>query len=367
MNKIPFFSLTKQTTELKPQLDNVWNKIVNSSQFILGDEVKLFEESFANFIEVDYAVGVSTGLDALTLSLRVLGIGKGDEVIVPANTFIATALAVSQVGAKPVFIDVEPDNLLINLELVKKATTRRTKAIIPVHLFGQIVIMNDLLSFCERKNIKIVEDACQAHGASYNEKKCGSFGDLGAFSFYPSKNLGAFGDGGMVTTNNVKYYEKLIHLRNYGSTIKYHHLIKGYNNRLDNLQAAILNIKLGYLEFWNNNRRFLAGIYNEQLEGISQVTLLKYQNFCERVHHLYVIRVSEREKLKNYLAIEGIETAIHYPFPIHKQEAYFNENKKLKLPIAEKAAQEILSLPMYPEMSEGHVIEVCNSIKRFYQ
>ena len=368
MKTVPFFDLKEQNHALAPELEAAFRRQVASADFILGAEVEKFESAFAAFTGSRFAVGVNSGLDALSLALRVLGIGPGDEVIVPANSFIATALAVTSVGAVPVFVDAEPERLLIDLEAVKKAVTRRTKAVIPVHLYGQPAAMGPLLAFCRSKGLRVVEDACQAHGASIGEKRCGSFGDLGCFSFYPGKNLGAFGDGGLVTTDNPVLDKKLRLLRNYGSVVKYVHTVAGFNTRLDALQAAILNVKLPHLSEWNRKRAILARQYDRRLSGLPGITLLKPEASVTSAHHLYILRHAKRDLLKEFLAGQGIGTGIHYPVPIHRQKAYTALSKKMpKLPVSEKEAKKVLSLPLYPEMPPADVEHVADVIRDFCQ
>jgi dTDP-4-amino-4,6-dideoxygalactose transaminase len=337
---------------------------VSSREFILGGELKKFEDHFARFTGTRFAVGVSTGLDALSLSLRVLEIGKGDEVVVPAHTFIATALAVSQTGAKPVFCDVDPSSLMIDGARLNRAITRKTRAVIPVHIYGCPAPMDSILRIARKKKISVIEDACQAHGASVGGKKCGNLGLLGCFSFYPSKNLGAFGDGGMITTNDAALYQKLLKLRNYGSTVKYHHETAGFNQRLDTLQAAILDVKLPHLNGWNKKRVALAKRYDTKLGGIRQIEL---PDAGKGVYHLYVIRTEQRDALKSYLEKKGVGTGIHYPVPMHLQGAYRGLGyKRGDLPVAEHAARTVLSLPMYPEMPFRFVDIVAENIRSFF-
>lgn len=362
--KIPFFDLKEQNQKLSKQLDSAWKSTVASREFILGGELKRFEENFARFTGTRYAVGVSTGLDALSLSLRVLEIGKGDEVVVPAHTFIATALAVSQAGAKPVYCDVDPNSLMIDGALLSRSITRKTRAVIPVHIYGRPAPMESILRTARKKNISVIEDACQAHGASIGGKKCGNLGLLGCFSFYPSKNLGAFGDGGMITTNDRALYEKLLKLRNYGSTVKYHHETAGFNQRLDTLQAAVLNVKLPHLNEWNHKRIALAKRYNAKLRGVHEI---KLPAAGKGVYHLYVIRTEQRDSLKSFLEKKGIGTGIHYPIPMHLQGAYRELGyKRGDLPNAEHAARTVLSLPLYPEMPSGYVDAVADNIRSFF-
>ena len=368
MKSIPFFDLKEQNRRLKDELEVAFRRVTDHTGFILGAEVQNFEKNFAKFIGTNFAVGVNSGLDALSLSLRVLNIGPGDEVIVPANSFIATALAVTQVGATPVFVDVESDHLLMEAGAVRRALSKKTKAVIPVHLYGQPVPMEELLELCREKGLFLVEDACQAHGAKIGNKGCGSFGHVSAFSFYPGKNLGAFGDGGMITTDDKSLHEKLLLLRNYGSVVKYEHPVAGFNTRLDALQAAILNVKLAHLPKWNAQRALLAAHYDERLKKMKKVHFLKHRKDHQSAHHLYVVRSDERDVLKDFLMSQGIGTGIHYPVAIHCQGAYKHLRKKTgTLPVSEKEAKRVLSLPLYPEMSMQDVESVSEAISDFFK
>lgn len=364
---VPFFDLSKQNKKLEKEYVNAFKAVLVSSEFILGSETKKFEEAFASYIGTKYAVGVNSGLDALSLSLRALGVGPGDEVIVPANSFIATALAVSAVGATPVFVDCDTDYLLMDLEGLRRAISPKTKAVMPVHLYGQPVDMEALGKICAELGIPIIEDACQAHGSKIGDRRAGSFGEAGCFSFYPGKNLGAFGDGGIVTTNNPDLCEKLRLYRNYGSIVKYDHRVPGLNTRLDNLQAAILNVKLPHLDEWNQKRRALAERYRKRLSRIKGLDIPKSREGAYHVFHLYVVRTDRREELKKFLAERGIGTSIHYPQPIHQLAAYRDLNKVLMAcPVAEREAPRLLSLPLYPEMPLKSVDLVCAAVREFF-
>lgn len=368
MKSIPFFDLKEQNQKLKSDLDRAIQQVISETSFILGKEVANFEKNFASFTGTRYAIGVNSGLDALVLAIRALGLKENNEVLLPAHTFIATALGVSWAGAKPVFVDVDPDYCLLDLSKAKKALTKNTKAILPVHLYGQPAPMNEILNFAKENQLFVIEDAAQAHGASIHGKKCGSFGDLGCFSFYPSKNLGAFGDGGIITTDREDLYEKISSLRNYGSKIKYQHDLKGMNSRLDNLQAALLDIKLKYLSDWNAKRRALAKIYSEELINVKALRLPKDRPGFESVYHLYVILTERRDELKDFLEKQGMHTGIHYPVPMHLQKAYQDLNYKAgDFPVAEKIAKNCLSLPFYPELPAEDVKTVCQAIQKFFQ
>ncbi|MBN1353748.1 MAG: DegT/DnrJ/EryC1/StrS family aminotransferase [Candidatus Omnitrophica bacterium] len=364
--KIPLVDLKAQYSSIKSEIDNAIAKVIAKTSFILGEEVSSFENEFSNFCDTRYAVGVSSGTAALQLALVSLGIGEGDEVITTPFTFIATSESILEVGAHPVFVDIEEDTYNIDVKLVEKAITRKTKAIIPVHLYGHPVDMDPLMEIARKHNIAVIEDACQAHGALYKGRKVGSIGDAGCFSFYPGKNLGCYGDGGMLVTNNEQIFEKTKLLRDHGRSDKYTHIAHGYNFRLDGIQAAILKVKLKYLEKWNDKRRKNAGIYNEGLSPLGSVTQPVEKEYAKHVYHLYVIRIKERDKLKLLLSENSIDTGIHYPIPLHKQPVY----KKIglsdkKLPVSEKCAKDILSLPIYAELEEDDIRKICNLIAEF--
>lgn len=363
---IPFVDLKSQYHSLEKEILARIAATLQSTQFILGPDVQEFEEAFAAYCECKYCVGVASGTDALHLALRACNIGPGDEVITVANTFIATVLAISYAGADPVLVDVDPHRLTIDLAFVKKAITPKTKAIIPVHLYGQPVDMDPLIDLAKQNNVLIIEDTCQGHGARYKGKRLGSFGDIACFSFYPGKNLGAYGDGGAITTNDTSLAEKMRLLRNYGSRKKYYHSSKGFNSRLDTIQAAVLNVKLKYLDNWNYARRKAAKRYNSLLNEFDLV-LPGEANECEDVFHLYVIRCEQRDALLDHLNKKGINAGIHYPIPIHLLEAYRDLGlSKGDFPVAEKSAQTILSLPMFPEITEEQQSYVADSIGEFF-
>jgi len=362
MKHIPFLDLKQIYFELKTEIDEAIQRVMNSGWFIQGEELKAFESEFAEYCEVKYCIGVGNGLDALHLILRAMNIGEGDEVIVPANTFIATWLAVSYTGAIPV--PVEPDEATYNIDpgRIEETISERTKAIIPVHLYGQPADMTPILELANRYQLGVIEDAAQAHGAKYKGKRVGGLGDAAGFSFYPGKNLGAFGDGGAVTTDDPMIAEKVRMLRNYGSKVKYVHPMKGYNSRLDELQAAILRVKLRHLDEWNARRLDLVSEYRQGLEGL-EISLPRIADGVESVYHLFVVRTKQRDTLQSRLKESGIETLIHYPIPPHKQDAYrFIQN--LHLPIAECLASEVVSLPLGPHLSTTSVEQVVQHIKR---
>lgn len=367
--KVAFADLGIQHRELNKDIKQAINNVIKRGDFILGEQVLLFEKEFAKFCKVKNAVGVSSGTEAIFLALLSLGIGKGDEVIVPAFTYIATALAVSYTGAKPVFVDIEENTYNIDAGKLRRAVTKDTKAIIPVHLYGQPANMPEILKVAKEHNLKVIEDAAQAHGASIEMtggkwKMAGSIGDAGCFSFYPSKNLGGMGDAGMVTTAEEEIYKKLLKLRDYGRVSKYKHVIIGYNSRLDTLQAAILAVKLRKLEAWNNMRRKAAGIYDEFFKNIDGIIIPHAANSLRHVYHVYAIRVKKRDKIARALQERGIVAIIHYPIPLHLQIAYKDLGyKRGDFPVAETVAQEILSLPMYPHIEKKQIKFVTDTIK----
>jgi len=369
--KVKFVDLTRQNKIIAKEILNVWNKQITNCDFILGKEVELFEKEFASFCGTKYAVGVNSGTDALFLSLKAIGIKEGDSVIVPVNTFIATAFAVVYTGAKPVFVDCSEEDFNLDLsqveDVLKKYKNKfNIKAIMPVHLYGQCCNMDEVVNLAKKYDLLIVEDACQAHGAKFKNKPAGSFGECAAFSFYPSKNLGCFGDGGIVVTNNESIYNKICMLRNYGQKEKYIHLELGYNSRLDNLQAGILRVKLKYLEQWNQQRIELANYYIEKLSSNKNIVLPKVKNDKKHIWHLFVIRTKQRDELRKYLAENGVETGIHYPVPLHLTPSFkWLGYKPGDFQIAEKFSNEILSLPIFPGMTKDEIDYVIEVIQKF--
>lgn len=362
--KVLFNNFQPMHKEIEEEIYEKFKEVYKKNYFVLGEEVKRFEESFARFCNQKYCIGCGNGLDALYLILKAYGIGQGDEVIVPCNTYIATALAVSYTGATPVF--VEPDIKTYNIQSknIEDSITKRTKAIIVVHLYGQMADMDSIMNLAKKYNLKVIEDCAQAHGAEFKGKKAGSFGDASAFSFYPGKNLGALGDGGAVLTADENLAFKVKAMRDYGSQKKYYNNYKGINSRLDEIQAAFLTIKLKQLNKWNEYRRNIANVYLENIKNKDIV--MPY--LCEEnnpVWHLFVIRCKERDKIKKYLEEKSVETLIHYPIPIHLQEAYKDLGYKIgDFPIGEQIASEILSLPIWYGMDKAkidYVVEVINS------
>ncbi len=365
---IPFVDLKAQYESIRDEVFERMQDVLNRTNFILGDPVNEFEKKFATYCDAKYCVGVASGTDALHLSLRALEIGPGDEVIVPSNTFVATVLAVSYTGAKPVLVDADPESFNMDLSLLEKRITPKTKAIIPVHLYGRAVDMDRLGEIANRYCLKIVEDACQAHGALWQGRKVGSFGVMGCFSFYPGKNLGAYGDGGAVITSDEQVYQRLRLLRNYGSVRKYSHDMIGFNSRLDTLQAAVLNVKLKYLDEWNHRRFKNAELYNKKLQGVGDLVTPQIGKKDSHVFHLYVIRTKKRDELLEYLQANDVQAGIHYPIPIFDLKAYESlSHEKGLCPVAGKFAKEILSLPMFAELTCEQIDTVVSLIKSFFK
>lgn len=376
--KVPFFDLTPQYSSLEEEIKSALDEVLKSQQFILGPKVEALEQAIAQYCQTRYAIGVASGSDALLLSLMALGIGSGDEVILPPFTFFATAGAVSRVGATPVFVDIDPETYNMDPSKIEEKITSRTKAIIPVHLFGQCVDMDPLLQIAKKKKIFVIEDAAQALGAEYKPAhrsdglRAGEMGDLGCFSFYPTKNLGAFGDAGMVVTNNSDLAEKVRILRAHGSQPKYYHKWIGVNSRLDTIQAAILLVKFKYLEKWTEARRKRAeryqNLFQDLLSSVPGLRLPVIQHKNRHIFNQYVVRFPERNRLRQFLTEDGIGTDIYYPLPLHLQECYsFLKHRQGDFPISEKAAEETLALPIYPELKEEQQVFVVDRIKAFYK
>lgn len=365
---IPFLSFGSMHSQIKEEMMHTFENFFDGNWFVLGESVKQFEKEYSDFNKVNFCVGISNGLDALHIALKTLEIGKNDEVIIPSNTFIASALAVSYVDAIPVF--VEPDIYTYNIDVkkIEAAITLRTKAIIPVHLYGQSCDMETIMNIAERKGLSVIEDNAQSQGAAFNSKLTGSWGQINATSFYPGKNLGALGDAGAITTNNETLADKAKMLRNYGSTQKYHHEVIGYNQRMDECQAAFLSVKLKYLKEWTESRRRIAAWYDEALKGMNNFILPLVADNATHVYHLYVVRTKQRDALQNHLASKGIGTLIHYPIPPHLQKAYEHLNyRKGDFPIAEEIAATCLSLPLWPGMTEENVQFIAESCKQFFK
>ncbi len=362
---VPFVSFVPMENKLNDEITAAFMRVFKRSWYIEGVEDKEFEKAFADYCGVRYCVGVGNGLDALMLALKALDIGPGDEVIVPSNTYIATALAVTYTGAEPIFVEPDIRTFNINPELIENAITERTKAIIAVHLYGQACDMDPILDIANRFGLKLVEDCAQAHGATYKGRRVGSFGEVAGFSFYPGKNLGALGDAGAVITNNQEIADKIRALGNYGSDYKYHHIYKGNNSRLDELQAAFLSVKLPHLEEFNLERRRIADAYSAGINN-PKVVLPFVNPDCIPVWHIYGIRCDERDQLEKYLNDKGIATNKHYPIPMHLQECYKDLNiGKGELPIAEKISATEISLPLYYGMSKEEICYVIDSINGY--
>jgi dTDP-4-amino-4,6-dideoxygalactose transaminase len=376
--KVPFFDLAVQFKSIEDEIRSSLDEVFRSQQFIMGPKVQALEEAIAGYCRTRYAVGVASGSDALLLSLMALGIGTGDEVLLPPFTFFATAGSVSRLGATPIFVDIDRETYNIDPSRIEEKISTRTKAVIPVHLFGQCADMDPLLEIAKEKKLFVIEDAAQALGAEYKPKagsagrRAGQIGDLGCFSFYPTKNLGAFGDAGMTVTDNPALAEKVKLLRVHGSQPKYFHKAIGMNSRLDTIQAAILLVKFKYLEKWTAERQKKAVRYQRLFEDLLpsvkglELPAVQYQN--RHIFHQYVIRVPERDRLKQFLAAEGVGTDIYYPVPLHLQECYsFLNYRRGDLPNSEKASAEVLALPIYPELTEDQQGMVVNRIKAFYK
>lgn len=363
---VPFLSLEKIHSELRTELTAAFTSTLDSNHFILGPSLERFENEFASYCGTRFCLGVSNGLDALIISLKALELKEGDEIIVPSNTFIATVLAVSAIGATPVFVEPDADSYNITSEGIKQKINSSTKAVIAVNLYGQPCRLDQIRELCDNEKIYLIEDNAQSQGASVGNKRTGSFGHINATSFYPGKNIGALGDGGAITTDDKNLYERCQALRNYGSSRKYIHPVKGMNARLDEMQAAFLSVKLKRLDSWNAERRRLAGLYKELLADANEIILPK-ETHEDHVYHLFVIRTKKRTELMEHLSHRKIGTLIHYPVPPHLQAAYKDLGlKKGDLPLAEQLAEECLSLPLYPGLSDDQVRFVSSAIKEFY-
>ena len=361
---IPFVDLKAQYHSIKPEIDAAVFGILESSQFTLGSEVAAFEEEYAAYCQVSHAVGVNSGTSALHLALLAAGIGPGDEVITVPFTFVATTAAIYYTGARPVFVDVDPVSFTMDVNQIEQAITPRTKAILPVHLYGQMADMDPILEIARRNNLVVIEDAAQAHGAEYKGKPAGSLGDMGCFSFYPGKNLGAYGEGGMVVTNNPEFVRTIKMLRDWGAEKKYQHVLKGYNYRLEGMQGAVLRVKLRHLEGWTQSRRENAAIYNRLLAG-SELKTPEEMPYARHVYHVYAVRAPERDALQQALHAQGVQSGIHYPIPVHLQPAYADLGyQKGDFPHSEKAANEVLSLPMFAELTQEQIEVVATTLQR---
>lgn len=361
---IKFLDLQKINNRFRSEIDSRIKDILDCGWYLQGKYNELFCSHYAQYCGVKHALGVANGLDAINLIIKGYGFGSGDEIIVPSNTFIATILAISENGCTPVLVEPDMNTYCINPDLIEAAITPKTKAIVVVHLYGQAVPMQKIWDLAKKYNLKIIEDAAQAHGAIYQGRKAGNLGDAAAFSFYPGKNLGALGDAGGVTTNDTQLYEKIKALANYGSDYKYHHIYKGVNSRLDEIQAAVLDVKLSYLDNDNQRRREIAEYYREHIKN-PLITLPQNYDKDAHVWHVFVVRTKQRESLQHYLETNGIQTNIHYPTPPHKQGAYAEWDKHL-YPISEEIHREVLSLPISPVLTDAEVTEIaelCNDWK----
>lgn len=366
--KVPLLDLKTQYAGLRSEVEAALNKVIENQDFILGEEVKSLEKEVAAYCGAKYGVGVASGTDALIIALKVMGIGSGDEVITTPFTFFATAESISVVGAKPIFVDIDPATYNINPALIEKKISRRTKAIMPVHLYGQCADMDPIMDIARRHGLKIIEDNAQAIGATYKGRKSGSIGDIGALSFFPSKNLGAFGDAGMVVTNDATLAEKVRVLRVHGSAVRYIHSEIGMNSRIDNLQAAVLRVKLKYLDKWLAARRGIADFYRERLKGLP-VICPHVPDYNTHTYHQYTLRVrADQENLMKHLIDSGIETRTYYPIPLHLQDCYKSLGyKNGDMPESESAAREAFSIPIFPEMTQAQKEYVVGAITGFFK
>ncbi len=370
--KIPFLDLKAQYQTIKNEVNPAIQEVIENTSFVLGKSVSSFEKNFAEAHDVKFCSGVSSGTAGNHLALWSLDLKAGDEVIIPVNTFIATAWGATLCGAKPVFVDCEPDSYNLDPEKVERVITPNTKAIVAVHLYGQPADMERLKEIADKHNIYLVEDCAQAHLAEYKGKRVGGFGSVSSFSFYPGKNLGAYGEGGAVVTNDSGVAEKVKMRRDHGAVEKYHHVCFGHNYRMDGIQGAVLDVKLKHLEKWTNERRRVAAKYNELLSDVEQIKLPKEMDYAKHVYHLFVIQVEDgkqgREKLQNYLTENDIASGLHYPVPLHLQECFSDLGyAKGDFPVAEKLADSILSLPIYPELTNEQISTVAEAIKNFYK
>lgn len=363
--KVQFVNLQKQYQQIAKEIKAAINSVLKTQIFILGEELEKFEAALAQYLGTKYVVGVDNGSDGLILSLLVLGIGKGDEVITPVNSFISTTFAITEVGATPIFVDIDRVTHQLDINQVVKKITQKTKAILPVHLYGSPCEIDKLVKITRKHKLFLIEDACQAHGASFKKQKLGTFGIMGVFSFYPSKNLGGYGNGGAICTNKKELYLRLLKLRNFGQPKKYYHQLVGKNTKLDDLQAAILRVKLKYLDKWNSKRRQWAQIYRK---GLNQFKMPAVVKGGKPNYHLFVIESGQRDRLRNCLVEKGIHAQIHYPLPIHLQKCYLSLGyHEGDFPIAEHVAKRILSLPMYPELTKKEINFIIKTIHQFYE
>jgi len=362
--KIPYLDLKAQYRSIKPEIDAALERVLDSCQFVLGPEVAAFEQDFARCCGTSECIALNSGTSALHLALLAAGVGPGDEVVTVPFTFVASVAAVEYAGAKPVLVDIDPRSFTMDPAAIESAITSRTKAILPVHLYGQPADMDPIMEVARRHGLVVIEDAAQAHGAKYKGKPVGSIGDLACFSFYPGKNLGAYGEGGAVTTNNVDFVRTIRMLRDWGQDRKYHHLLRGFNYRMEGFQGSVLGVKLRHLEAWTEARRRIAEQYNQLLANCD-VETPEEMPWAHHVYHVYTLRIEDRDGMQSALAEQGIQTGIHYPIPAHLQPAYADLNYRTgSFPHAEAAAKQVLSLPLYPELSDQAVTEVAAAVAR---
>jgi len=364
--QVKYLDFPKDYKNRKKEYLAAFDRVMEKGVYVLGDEVRAFETEFAKYLGTKYCIGVANGLEALQISLMALGIGLGDEVITTPLSAVATTLSIMAVGAKPIFIDVK-ENGQLDEKLIEKAITKRTKVVMPVHLYGQPLEIEAIKKICDDKKLFLIEDACQAHGTKFNDKTVGSFGDIACYSFYPTKNLGAIGDGGAITTNNTDLAKIIYQIRDYGQESKYKHTRYGLNSRLDELQASILRVKLKYLEDDNSKRRKIAKRYIKNLSNIKEIEMILPNNLENPNFHLFVIKTKKRDELKEFLLKNGIPSLVHYPITIPDQPMFQNKYKKDKLPVVRRLVNEILSLPCYPFMENKDVDYVCGIIKKFFE
>lgn len=363
-NAVPYLDLKAQYRSIKGEIDAAVSRVLENSQFVLGEEVAAFEQEFAKYCDARECAALNSGTSALHLALLAAGVGPGDEVITVPFTFVASVASILYTGARPVLVDIDPQSFNMNPTAVEAAITSRTKAILPVHLYGQTADMDPILEVARRHGLVVIEDAAQAHGAKYKGRRAGTLGDIGCFSFYPTKNLGACGEGGAITTNNPAYAKTIRMLRDWGQDSKYHHLLRGFNYRMEGLQGAILRVKLLHLEQWIETRRALAGKYTEQLAH-TELALPREMPWARHVYHVYSLRTADRDSFRAALQTQGIQTSVHYSIPAHLQPAYADLGYgRGSFPASEAAANEVVALPIYPELSSSQFDTVCNSVKK---
>jgi dTDP-4-amino-4,6-dideoxygalactose transaminase len=362
--RIPFVDLKRQYLSIKEEIDGAVGRVFDSGRFILGEEVKSFEREFAVYCGCSSGIGVASGTEALYVSLLACGVKPGDEIITVGNAGVPPIAAITMAGGLPVLVDTDPKSYTIDVLKVEEKITSKTKVLLPVHLYGQCADMSPLIKIANKHGLKVIEDACQAHGSLYGEKKAGSLGDIGCFSFYPTKNLGAYGDAGMVVTSNADLAVKARQLRDYGQVKRYVHKLKGVNSRLDEIQAAFLRVKLKHLDRWNKRRNEVASIYNKSIIN-KQVCKPSKMDYGSHVYHLYVIACERRDDLRNYLKDNGVQTLVHYPTPVYSQQAYAELKKDSSCPVTEKYSKRILSLPLFPELTDDEARYTCDVITKF--